>query len=94
MTRPRAWVTMSGMRIYRDDIWRRSGGALVGIGLCAFGIYSLTMVPQAPDATLADRAMWWGITLNIAGVASLLLSWLAPDLSGVWCRSPRFPPRK
>ena len=82
------------MRIYRNDIWRRLGGALDGIGLSAFGIYSLTMVAQAPDATLADRAWWWGITLNIAGVAAFLLSWLAPDLSGIWCRSPRFRPKK
>jgi hypothetical protein len=52
------------------------------------------MVAEAPDAVLADRAMWWGITLNIAGVISFLLSWLASDLSGIWCRSPRFPPKK
>ena len=52
---------------------------------------SLTMVAEAPDAVLADRAMWLGITMNIAGVISFLLSWLAPDLSGIWCRSPRFP---
>ncbi len=82
------------MRFYFNDIGRRSGGALTGLGLCAFGIYSLTMVAEAPDAVLADRAMWLGITMNIAGVISFLLSWLAPDLSGIWCRSPRFPPKK
>ncbi|MDP6691307.1 MAG: hypothetical protein QF384_17575 [Alphaproteobacteria bacterium] len=82
------------MRIQRNDIWRRCGGALVGIGLSAFGLYSLTMVPQAPNADLADRALWWGITLNIAGIAAFLVSWLAPDLSGIWCRSPRFPAKK
>lgn len=45
------------MRIYFNDNGRRSGGALTGLGLCAFGIYNLTMVAEAPDAVLADRAM-------------------------------------
>ena len=94
VTDPAILAKMNVMQIYRDDIWRRMGGALVGVGLCTFGIYSLTMVPHAPDAVLADRAMWWGITLNVAGIAAFLLSWLAPDLSGIWCRSPRFPPKK
>ena len=84
----------SGMRIYRNDLWRRTGGALFGLGLCAFGIFSLLQISHAPNAMLADRALWLGITMNIAGAAAILTSWLAPDLSGIWCRSPRFPPRK
>lgn len=64
------------------------------MGLCAFGIFSLVQIPDAPDAMLADRALWMGITMNIAGVAAILASWLVPDLSGIWCRSPRFQPKK
>ena len=82
------------MRIYRNDLWRRTGGGLFGVGLCAFGIFSLVQIPDAPDAMLADRALWMGITMNIAGVAAILASWLVPDLSGIWCRSPRFQPKK
>jgi len=38
--------------------------------------------------------MWLGITMLLAGVISFGMSWLAPDLSGVWCRPPRFQPKK
>ncbi|MBL6951765.1 MAG: hypothetical protein ISR50_03980 [Alphaproteobacteria bacterium] len=82
------------MRIYHDDLWRRTGGGLFGLGLCAVGVFSLLQIPNAPDAMLADRALWLGITMIIAGIAAILASWLAPDLSGIWCRSPRFPPKK
>ncbi|MDA1101932.1 MAG: hypothetical protein O2967_23500 [Proteobacteria bacterium] len=82
------------MQIYRNDLWRRSGGGLFGLGMCAFGIFSLMQIADAPNAVLADRALWIGITMNLAGVAALLTSWLAPDLSGIWCRSPRFQTKK
>ncbi|MBT3332735.1 MAG: hypothetical protein HOK21_05435 [Rhodospirillaceae bacterium] len=82
------------MRIYFDDLARRTGGALYGLGLTAVGVYSLSMVGEAPDAVLEDRTMWLGITMLIAGVVSFAMSWLTPDLSGVWCRAPRFLPKK
>ena len=44
------------MRIYRDDLWRRTSGALLGLGLCAFGIFSLLQMPEAPNTVLADRS--------------------------------------
>ena len=76
------------MRIYFDDLGRRTGGALCGLGLTAAGAYSLSMIAEAPDAVLADRTMCLGITMLLAGVISFGMSWLAPDLSGVWCRPP------
>ncbi len=82
------------MRIYHYDLWRRTGGALFGLGLCAFGIFSLLQMPEAPNAALADRSLWMSVTMNLAGVGAILTSWLAPDLSGSWCRSPRFPLKK
>jgi hypothetical protein len=34
------------------------------------------------------------VTMNLAGVGAILTPWLAPDLSGIWCRSPRFQLKK
>ena len=44
------------MRIYRDDLWRPTGGALFGLGLCALGIFSLLQISEAPNTVLADRS--------------------------------------
>ena len=44
------------MRICHYDLWRRTGGALFGLGLCAFGIFSLLQMPEAPNTVLADRS--------------------------------------
>ena len=44
------------MRIYRNNLWRRTGGALFGLGLCTFGIFSLLQMPEAPNTVLADRS--------------------------------------
>ncbi|MDP6344478.1 MAG: hypothetical protein QF578_12985 [Alphaproteobacteria bacterium] len=78
------------MRLYRDDLWRRGGGTLLGLGLGGFGAFVLGSGGAAPDAALADRVEGYGLTLVLAGVAAVLTSWLARDLSGIWCRSPRY----
>lgn len=78
------------LRIYRNDLKRRIPGGLTGIGLAAFGYFAVNESLTAPNPELAERALWYGITLLIAGVLSFAMSWLAPDLSGIWCNSPRF----
>ena len=57
------------------------------------GYFAISESLAAPSPELAERALWYGITLVIAGVAAFAMSWLAPDLSGIWCNSPRFLPR-
>jgi hypothetical protein len=86
-------VEILRLRIYRDDLKRRIPGALTGVGLSLFGYFAISESLAAPNPELAERALWYGITLMIAGVASFAMSWLAPDLSGIWCNSPRFLPR-
>ena len=62
------------MRIYRNNLWRRTDGALFGLGLCTFGIFSLLQMSEGPNAALADRSLWMGITMNLAGVGAVLTS--------------------
>ena len=78
------------LQIYRDDLKRRIPGGLTGIGLGLFGYFAITESLAAPSPELAERALWYGITLMIAGVIAFAMSWLAPDLSGIWCNSPRY----
>jgi hypothetical protein len=61
---------------------------ILGIGFLAVGATSLVMSPSAPDAYLADRALWMGITFLVGGVAAIAVSWLVADLSNIWCKPP------
>ena len=47
------------MRTYFNDNGRRSDGALIGLGLCAFGIYNLTMVAEAPMRSWPTGPCGW-----------------------------------
>ena len=40
-------------------------------------------------ALALERAWWFGVTALVGGVWAIGVSWLDPDLSGVWCRPPR-----
>jgi hypothetical protein len=56
-------------------------------GFLAVGAYAIL---GANDA-VRERAWWFGLTAIIGGLWALAVSWLDPDLSGVWCRPPRRP---
>ena len=77
------------VRIYTTGLGTRVAATLLGIGFLAVGATSLAMSPSAPDAYLAGRALWMGITFLVAGVAAIAVSWLVADLSNIWCKPPR-----
>lgn len=64
-------------------------GTGIGGGMLAFGVAALRFVDEAPDAVMADRAFWYGATLVAAGALAVALTWLAPDLTNIWCRPPK-----
>jgi hypothetical protein len=74
------------VRVHRTGLGTRVAGTLLGISFLAFGATALAMSRNAPDAYLADRAVWMGVTFMIAGVAAIAVSWLVADLSNIWCR--------
>jgi hypothetical protein len=82
------------MKIYTSDLGTRTMATLLGVGFLAVGVTSLVLSPDAPDAYLADRAFWLGITLLVAGVAAITVSWVVSDLSNIWCKPPPRAPRQ
>lgn len=76
------------MKIHTADIGTRMAASALGVGFLAFGAMSIAMSGSAPDAYLADRALWMGVTFLIAGVAAIAVSWLVADLSNIWCKPP------
>ncbi len=77
------------MKIHRTDLGTRLIATLLGIAVFIFGGFAYSVQGQAPDAYLADRAHWFGITFMLAGFAAVTVSWLVADLSNIWCRPPR-----
>jgi hypothetical protein len=63
------------------------------MGFLAVGATSLAMSRDAPDAYVADRALWLGFTFVVGGVAVIAVSWLVADLSNIWCKPPPRSPR-
>ncbi len=72
-----------------NSLVSRIFGTVIGVGMAAFGVVALNFTPDAPDPALADRAFWYGITLIAAGTLAVALTWLAPDLTNIWCRPPK-----
>lgn len=85
------------MKIQTEKIWLRIGATVIGAGWAAVGLFSIHMSGQAPNADLAGRAFWMGVTFLIAAVLAIFVSWLVKDLSNIWCipakktKYPRLP---
>lgn len=77
------------MKIHTTGLGTRVAATVLGAGFLAFGATSIAMSGSAPDAYIADRTLWMGLTLLVAGIASIAVSWLVADLSNIWCRPPR-----
>ncbi len=77
------------MRLHTNHLAMRVIGSLVGAGFLAFGLLVISWRGAAVDEALGERALWYGITLLIAGLAALVASWTVRDPSEVWCRQPR-----
>jgi hypothetical protein len=86
------------VKINTTGLGTRVGATLLGVGFLAVGATSIAMSRGAPDAYLADRALWMGFTFLVAGVAAIAVSWLVADLSNIWCSPPsrffRFKPAR
>ena len=73
------------MNIQTSNLALRMGATLMGTCYGIIGAFSIHMSHQAPDADLAGRAFWMGVTFLIASVLAISVSWLVQDLSNIWC---------
>jgi hypothetical protein len=76
------------MKLYTSGIGMRIGGTALGLGFLVIGSLAASFSGAAPDASVAERTFWMGVTFLIAGVAAVSVSWLVSDLSNIWCRPP------
>jgi len=79
------------MRVHRNHPAMRILGTLLGVGFLAIGAYAVFGADDSVPAFVRERAWWFGACAIVAGVWAIAVSWLDPDLSGVWCRPPRRP---
>lgn len=79
------------MRLHRNGLATRVLGTLVGVGFLCIDAYAVLGADDSVAAYPRERAFWFGVCAFIAGVWAVAVSWLDPDLSGVWCRPPRAP---
>ena len=80
------------MKTHTDNLKIRIGATLLAVSYAVVGAFSLHMSGAAPDANLADRSFWMGVTFLIAAGLALPISWLVADLSNIWCIPPRQSP--
>lgn len=66
-------------------------GTLIGVGFLAMGAFAIFGADDSVPTLVKERAWWFGVTALVAGVWAIAVSWLDPDLSGVWCSPPRSP---
>jgi len=81
----------SNVRIRHNQPAVRILGTLTGMGFLAIGAYAMVGASDTVAAFANERAWWFGATAIIGGIWAIAVSWLDPDLSGVWCRPPRRP---
>lgn len=77
------------MTLHTSGLGTRVAATLLGLGFAAAGVACLVFSGAAPDAYIADRTRWMGLTFLLAGVAAVAVSWLVADLSNIWCKPPR-----
>ena len=73
------------LQIQTSNLWMRIGATVLAAGWAVVGIFSIHMSAEAPNADLAGRAFWMGITFLIAAASAVVVSWLVRDLSNIWC---------
>jgi hypothetical protein len=78
------------MHVQTSGPWIRVLGTLTGVGFLLIGAFAIFGADNGTvSAELRSRSTWFGVTAIIAGAWAIAVSWLDPDLSGVWCRPPR-----
>ena len=73
------------MAFHTNNLAIRIGATVTGVCYGIVGGFSLYMSGRAPNAELADRAFWMGVTFLVACALALGVSWLVKDLSNIWC---------
>jgi hypothetical protein len=79
----------ASVRIYTNQLAFRCLGTLTGLGFLAIGAYAMLGGGDSVAPAALERAWWFGVTALVGGAWAIGVSWLDPDLSGVWCRAPR-----
>ena len=79
------------VRLHHNQPVMRILGTLIGVGFLAMGAFAMFGADDSVPAFVKERAWWFGASASIAGAWAIAVSWLDPDLSGVWCRPPRSP---
>lgn len=77
------------LRLHSNQLAIRILGTITGVGFLVVGAYSLLGGSDHPDAYIRDRSFWFGVTVIIAGIWAVAVSWLDSDLTNVWCRPPK-----
>ena len=77
------------MRLYRDQILKRSFGSFLGIGFFAFGLFAILVESESVSEADAELALGYGTTLIVVGIIAIIASWGVKNLEDVWCRHPR-----
>lgn len=77
------------MRLHTNDLGVRIAGTLTGVGFLLIGGYAIFGNDDGSVvAAMRARAHWFGVAALVAGAWAIAVSWLEPELSGVWCRPP------
>jgi len=80
------------LRLHTNDPGMRIVGTLTGVGFLLIGLYAIFGNDDGSvAAALRARTHWFGVAALVAGAWAIAVSWLEPDLSGVWCRRPARP---
>ena len=76
------------MKIHHDQLPIRVMGTLTGIGFLGIGAYA-ALAGDGLDPYTENRAYGFALAAIVGGLWAISVSWLARDLSGIWCRSPK-----
>lgn len=80
---------MSGVRLYRDRLAIRIGGTALGVGFLLIGAYALLGGGESMSDIERERAVAFGFTAVIGGIAAIVGSWAERRLHDIWCAHPR-----
>jgi hypothetical protein len=77
------------MRVYLDHLVTRVAGTVLGACFVLIGLYALFAGGDGLSEIERERALAFGITAIIGGLAAVFSSWAEQRLNEVWCAHPR-----
>ncbi|MDH3642542.1 MAG: hypothetical protein OES38_10630 [Gammaproteobacteria bacterium] len=81
------------MQLYLDHLATRVLGTVLGVGFVSIGLYALFAGGDGISEIERERALAFGITAIIGGLAAIFGSWAEKKLNEVWCAHPRRLPK-